>query len=145
MKKIIIYSSAGNQVNVKVEFDGDTVWLSLKQIAELFERDKSVISRHLKNIYETGELVRELTVAKKATVDIEGKREISRQIEYYNLDAILSVGYRVNSKKGTEFRKWANQVNHNLVIEDRKNYSRKIKRFKQEYEERLDSKQNHSI
>ena len=83
--------------------------MSLNQIATLFERDKSVISRHLKSIYKEGELIREATVAKNATVQSEGNREVERTIEYYNLDAILSTGYRVNSKRGTQFRQWATQ------------------------------------
>ena len=88
---------------------GGTLWLSLNQIATLFERDKSLISRHLKSIYKEGELIREATVAKNATVQSEGNREVERTIEYYNLDAILSTGYRVNSKRGTQFRQWATQ------------------------------------
>lgn len=88
----------------------DTVWLSLQQIAALFGRDKSVVSRHLSNIYRAKELRRAATVANYATVQTEGKRRISRDIEFYNLDAILSVGYRINSKRGTQFRIWANTV-----------------------------------
>jgi death-on-curing family protein len=110
MNKIEIFTTKNNQAQVKVKFDGDTVWLSLNQMAELFEKDKSVISRHLNNIYREAELEREATVAKNATVQTEGKREIAREIEYYNLDAILSVGYRVNSKQGTEFRRWATKL-----------------------------------
>ncbi|MGI6395307.1 MAG: RhuM family protein [bacterium] len=86
------------------------MWLTLNQIAALFNRDKSVISRHLRNIYKEGELSFEATVAKNATVQIESGRKVKRDIEYYNLDAILSVGYRVNSKQGTLFRIWANRV-----------------------------------
>lgn len=94
---------------IKVQFDNDSFWLSLNEIALLFERDKSVISRHLKNIYQEGELDSLSTVAKNATVQYEGERKVNRIIEYYNLDAILSVGYRVNSKQGTQFRQWATQ------------------------------------
>jgi hypothetical protein len=89
--------------------EGETFWLSLNQIAQLFERDKSVISRHLRNIFKEGELEQEATVAKNATVQKESGRKVKREIEYYNLDAILSVGYRVNSKRGTQFRQWATQ------------------------------------
>jgi len=85
----------------------DTVWLSLDQMAELFQRDKSTISRHIKNVYTEGELKPELTVAKFATVQNEGNRNVERQIEYYNLDVIISVGYRVKSHRGTQFRIWA--------------------------------------
>lgn len=104
---IEIYRSADGQAQVEVRFGQETVWLSLQQMADVFGRDKSVISRHLKNIFAEGELSPEATVAKNATVQTEGKRQVSRDIEYYNLDAILSVGYRVNSKAGTQFRIWA--------------------------------------
>ncbi|MFN4023163.1 MAG: virulence RhuM family protein, partial [Hydrogenophilus thermoluteolus] len=102
---IIIYE--GGEARVEVRLDRETVWLSLQQLAELFGRDKSVISRHLRNIYASGELEREATVAKNATVQREGVREVVRDIEYYNLDAIISVGYRVNSARATRFRQWA--------------------------------------
>ena len=104
---IEIYQSADGQAQVEVRFGEETVWLSLQQMAEVFSRDKSVISRHLRNIFREGELSPEATVAKNATVQLEGGREVRRVIEYYNLDAILSVGYRVNSKAGTQFRIWA--------------------------------------
>src|SRR5699024_3049834 len=95
---------------IEVRLQGETVWLSLQQLADLFGRDRSVVSRHLKNIYETGELERHRTVAKNATVQREGGREVVREIEYYNLDAIISAGYRVNSKRATRFRQWATRV-----------------------------------
>ena len=88
----------------------ETVWLTLSQLAILFDRDKSVISRHLRNIYAEGELTREATVAKNATVQDESGRMVMRQIEYYNLDVIISIGYRVKSFRGTQFRQWANKV-----------------------------------
>ena len=109
MSEIIIYSSSDNATQIEVTFDNETIWLSLNQIAELFGRDKSVISRHLKKIFQTNELVFEATVAKNATVQFEAGREVKREIEFYNLDAIISVGYRVNSVKGTQFRQWATQ------------------------------------
>lgn len=105
---IEIYSTNGES-QIEVTFVNETIWLSLNQISELFDRDKSVISRHLKNIYKEQELDRSSTVAKNATVQMEGKRGIQREIEVFNLDAIISVGYRVNSKKGTQFRIWATQ------------------------------------
>ena len=109
MSEIIIYSSSDNATQIEVTFDNETIWLSLNQITKLFGRDKSVISRHLKKIFETNELVYEATVAKNATVQFEAGREVKREIEFYNLDAIISVGYRVNSVKGTQFRQWATQ------------------------------------
>src|SRR3982751_6850526 len=102
--QVIIYQGPEGQTSIDVKLENDTVWLSLVQLSSLFDKDKSVISRHLKNIYTEGELEREATVAKNATVQTEGKREVLREIEYYNLDAIISVGYRVNSKRGTQFR-----------------------------------------
>ena len=97
-------------MSLDVRLEQETLWLSLNQIAGLFERDKSVISRHLRNVFQEGELDREGTVAFFATVQNEGGREVERKVEYFNLDAILSVGYRVNSKRGTQFRIWATQV-----------------------------------
>ncbi|WP_217125263.1 RhuM family protein [Hydrogenophilus thiooxidans] len=104
----IIYE--GDHVRVEVRVEQENVWLSLQQLADLFDRDKSVISRHLRNIFASGELEREATVAKTATVQREGEREVVREIEYYNLDAIISVGYRVNSTRATRFRQWATRV-----------------------------------
>ncbi len=109
MNEIEIYTAQDGQTQVEVRFEGETFWLSLNQIATLFERDKSVISRHLNNIFKEGELEEKATVAKNATVQIEAGREVKRAIEYYNLDAILSIGHRVNSKRGTQFRQWATQ------------------------------------
>lgn len=105
---IEIYESKG-ETRIEVRFEKDSVWLSLNQLSELFGRDKSVISRHLRKIYDDKELVYSATVAKNATVQIEGSRKVSREIDFYNLDAIISVGYRVNSKRGTQFRIWATQ------------------------------------
>lgn len=93
-----------------MRLDRETVWLSLSQMTELFGRDKSVISRHLRKIFQSGELEREATVAKNATVQSEGGREVVREIEFFNLDAIISVGYRVNSTRGTQFRIWATRT-----------------------------------
>lgn len=105
--EVVVYQAPDGQVRVEVRLERETVWLSLNQLAELFGRDKSVISRHLRNVFESGELERAATVAKNATVQTEGGRGVVREIEFFNLDAILSVGYRVNSKRGTQFRIWA--------------------------------------
>lgn len=105
--KIIIYKTEDEAVSVYVRFDQDTVWLTLDQMAELFDRDKSTISRHVKNIFAEGELTREATVAKFATVQQEGSRQVERDLDFYNLDVIISVGYRVKSLRGTQFRQWA--------------------------------------
>ena len=92
------------RTRMDVRFKGETAWLSLNQMAELFQRDKSVISKHIKNTFAEGELRAEATVAKFATVQTEGGRTVSRDIEFYNLDVIISVGYRVKSHRGTQFR-----------------------------------------
>ena len=107
--QIEIYQGSDGKTQIEVRFEGDTFWLPLQQISELFQRDKSVISRHIKNIYKEGELAKEATDAKNATVQIEGKRTVEREVEFYNLDLILSVGYRVNSRQGSQFRIWATQ------------------------------------
>ena len=106
--EIVIYE--GGEARVEVRVEHENVWLSLQQLADLFGRDKSVISRHLRNIFASGELDREATVAKNATVQREGEREVVRDIEYFNLDVIISVGYRVNSTRATRFRQWATRV-----------------------------------
>ena len=108
--KMIIYTTEDGLVKIETTFNDETVWLSLDQMASLFQRDKSTISRHIKNIYEEGELVREATVANFATVQNEGDRQVERNIEYYNLDVIISVGYRVKSKRGVQFRIWATNL-----------------------------------
>jgi hypothetical protein len=114
---IEIYTSQDGSTQIEVQFKGDTFWLNLNQISSLFDRDKSVISRHLSNIYKEGELDQISTVAKNATVQIEADRQVKREIEFYNLDAILSVGYRVNSKRGTQFRQWATKRLKDYLIE----------------------------
>lgn len=114
--EIILYQSEDGQTKIEVRLEGETVWLTLNQLAELFQRDKSVISRHIKNVFDEGELEPERTVAKNATVQIEGGREIVRELDYYNLDMIISVGYRVNSLRGTQFRIWATQRLREYII-----------------------------
>jgi len=112
--KIEIYASVDGLAQLEVQFEGETFWLNLNQISSLFEKDKSVISRHLKNIFTAGELNRDSVVAKNATTASDGKTYV---VEYFNLDAILSVGYRVNSKRGTQFRQWATQRLKDFLIE----------------------------
>jgi len=114
--EVVVYEAPDGEVRVDVRLERDTVWLSLGQMADLFGRDKSVISRHLRSVFASGELDREATVAKNATVQREGDREVVREVEYFSLDAILSVGYRVNSKRGTQFRIWATRTLRDHVI-----------------------------
>ncbi|MFA5777054.1 MAG: virulence protein RhuM/Fic/DOC family protein [Parcubacteria group bacterium] len=116
-KEVIIYQGKSGAIELKGDFKRETIWANLQQIADLFEADKSGISRHIKNIFSNGELAKKSTVAKIATVRKEGNREIKREIEFYNLDMILSVGYRVNSKKATEFRKWATKTLRQHILE----------------------------
>ncbi len=104
----LLYRTEDGRSRLEVRLEAETVWLSLTQLAELFQRDKSVISRHLKNLFDEGELMRERVVAKFATTASDGK---TYQVEFFNLDAIISVGYRVNSYRGTQFRVWATERN----------------------------------
>ena len=104
---LLMYTTEDGITKVEVTFDQDTVWLSIDQMAELFQRDKSTISRHLKNIFEEGELDKNSVVAKNATTASDGK---TYQVDYYNLDVIISVGYRVKSLRGTQFRIWATNI-----------------------------------
>ncbi|HLR16582.1 MAG TPA: virulence RhuM family protein [Alcanivoracaceae bacterium] len=106
-KEFIIFTTDDGKVAINTQFDDETVWLSLDQMAELFDRNKSTISRHINNVFEEGELGRSATVADFATVQNEGGRQVQRQIEHFNLDVIISVGYRVKSLRGTQFRQWA--------------------------------------
>ncbi|HZU53161.1 MAG TPA: virulence RhuM family protein [Holophagaceae bacterium] len=114
--QFLVYQTEDGKLKIEVRFQGETVWLSLNQLSELFQRDKSVISRHIKNVYEEGELRAEGTVAKSATVQAEGGKQVTRDIEFYNLDVIISVGYRVKSHRGTQFRIWATQRLREYIV-----------------------------
>lgn len=121
--QIIIFQSEDKNISVDVLFDNETVWLNLDQIASLFEKNKSTISRHIKNIFDEGELEPNSTVANFATVQNEGGREVKRNVDFYNLDIIISVGYRVKSLRGTQFRKWATKhlnefIKKGFVLDD---------------------------
>ena len=109
-EKVIIYQTEDGSIEILTHLEYETVWLSQKQMAELFDKDSDTIGLHLKNIYLTGELQEKATTEKYSLVQKEGKREVKRKIQIYNLDAIISVGYRVNFKKGTQFRIWATKV-----------------------------------
>jgi hypothetical protein len=105
--EMLVYTTEDGLTKIETTFDGDTVWLSIDQMAELFQRDKSTISRHIKNIFTEGELKREAIVANFATTAADGK---TYQVNYYNLDVIISVGYRVKSQRGVQFRIWATGI-----------------------------------
>jgi prophage maintenance system killer protein len=108
--KILIYQTEDGKTQVDVRMENDTVWLTQAQMAELFQTDRTSIVRHINNIYKVEELEREATCAKIAQVQIEGNRKVTRNIPYFNLDMIISVGYRVNAKRGVKFRQWANRI-----------------------------------
>ena len=129
--EIVLYQAQDGTVELDVRLERESLWLSLNQIAALFERDKSVISRHLRNVYATAELDRAATVAFFATVQDEGGRTVERQVEYFNLDAILSVGYRVNSKRGTQFRIWATRVLRDHLLQGYSVNERRLQELKQ--------------
>ena len=114
--KIIIYQTEDGQTQIDVRLENETVWLTQAQMAELFQTDRTSIVRHINNIYKVEELDRESTCAKIAQVQIEGKRTVRRNIPYFNLDMIISVGYRVNSKRGVRFRQWANKILKDYLI-----------------------------
>lgn len=107
---LAVYQAKTGAIQLRADAQRETLWASAQQMVELFETDKSGISRHIQNIYETGELSRSATVAKIATVQKEGNREVTREIEYFNLDVIISVGYRISSQRGTRFRQWATKT-----------------------------------
>ncbi len=110
---IRIYHLMDGKTEINVQLDNDTVWLNLNQIVDLFNRDKSTISRHISNIFKEEELHKDSVVAKNATTASDGK---TYQVDFYNLDVIISVGYRIKSKRGTQFRIWANQIITHLEI-----------------------------
>ena len=114
---IVLFESEDREVSIDVEFDGETVWLSKDQMGVLFDRDRTVISRHISNVYREKELEREGTCAKFAQVQREGSRDVRRLEEHFNLDVIISVGYRVKSQRGVEFRRWATNVLRRYVID----------------------------
>jgi prophage maintenance system killer protein len=124
--EIVIYQAENGRATLEVRLEQETIWLDAHQMAKLFERDRSVIVRHIRNIYETKELSRNSTCAKNAQVAADGK---TRFMDLYNLDMIISVGYRVNSKRGTQFRIWATQVLKDHIL---KGYSVNEKRLREE-------------
>lgn len=114
--EFLLYTTPNDKVKVEIFLRDETVWLTQAKIAELFDVDRSVVTKHLQNIFQEGELDKNSTCAKIAQVQIEGQRQVTRNVEFYNLDAIISVGYRVNSRQATHFRIWATQVLKEYVI-----------------------------
>ena len=114
--KLLLYTTPNGKVKVEIFLHDETVWLTQSKIAELFDVDRSVVTKHLQNIFREGELDKNLTCAKIAQVQTEGQRQVTRNVVFYNLDAIISVGYRVNSRQATHFRIWATQVLKEYII-----------------------------
>ena len=114
--QFLLYQTPDGNSQIEVKLQNDTVWLSLDQMAELFQRNKSTISRHIKNVLEDGELQEEATIANFATVQNEGTRKVERVIAFYNLDMLISVGYRVHSYRGVQFRIWATKVLKEYIV-----------------------------
>jgi len=114
--EILLYTTPNGKVKVEIYLQNETIWLTQQKIADLFGVERSVVTKHLKNIFDQGELIKEATCAKIAQVQNEGGREVIRNIEFYNLDAIISVGYRVNSVQATHFRIWATALLKEYII-----------------------------
>lgn len=117
MDEVLIYQNEAGQTAVEVRVEHDTLWLSMPQIADLFGVNIPAISKHIRNIYESGELDSSSTVSKKETVRLEGRRQVKRSLDFYNLDIVISVGYRVNSAQATHFRVWANRVLKDYLVQ----------------------------
>lgn len=130
--KIEIYKTADNNTEINVHFDEDTVWLNRQQMSHLFKRDIKTIGKHINNIFKEGELNQKATVANFATVQKEGERNVERSIEHYNLDVIISVGYRVKSQRGTQFRQWATRRLKDYLVQG---YAINEKRLVQQQQE----------
>ncbi len=132
--EIILYKS-GKDVKLEVKFEEETVWLNLNQMCLRFERDKSVISRHISNVFAEKELQKNSVVAKYATVQTEKNREVTRNIDYYNLDVIISVGYRVKSKRGAQFRIWASKILKDYLVKGYVLNQKRLAETKEQLEE----------
>lgn len=125
-QKIVVFESRDGEVRLDVGFDGNTVWLTKDQMAMLFERDRTVISRHIANVYKEEEADKTTTCAKFARVQVEGSREVLRSYDLYNLDIVISVGYRVKSQRGVEFRRWATGVLRKYIVEGHAENQRRL-------------------
>jgi len=134
--EIVIYKAAEGP-EIKVQMDGETIWMTQSQIAGLFGTERAAISKHIKNIYNSSELSANRTVSKMETVQIEGGRAIKRQVEYYNLDMIVSVGYRVNSNRATQFRIWATQRLRDYLLQGYVVNKNRLDQLKQEHNSQL--------
>jgi len=138
MSDIVIYKDKNGEVEVEVKLEDETLWLSQKQIAELFGVSIPTINKHIKNIYKEEELSKDSTIRKFLIVRQEGKRRVKREIEHYNLDLIISVGYRVKSKVATKFRQWATKVLKSYIIKGYALNQEKIKQRFSEFEKEIE-------
>ncbi len=141
--QLILYQAEDGETRIQVTMQDETVWLTQKQMVELFQRDKSVISRHISNVFKEGELERESTVAIFATVQQEGQRTITRDVEYYNLDIVISVGYRVKSHRGTQFRIWATKTLREYLVKGFVINDERLKGTEQNYFDELVERVRH--
>ncbi len=129
--EIVLFESSDARVSLPVSVDGETVWLTKEQMTLLFDRDRTVISRHVSNAYREGELERETTCANFARVQMEGDRKVERVVDHYNLDVIISVGYRVKSRRGVEFRRWATSVLREYLLKGHVENRRRLEQLGQ--------------
>jgi len=135
MSEILFYAAADGSTQVQVQVDTDTVWLTQRQLAELFAKDLRTISEHIGNLYREGELTRTATIRKFRIVQPEGKRQVERDVEHYNLDVIISVGYRVKSVQGTQFRIWATRILREHLLQGYTLNQQRLRQSEQQREE----------
>lgn len=139
---LVIYQTSSGEIGFRGDFSHETIWATQAQIAEVFGVERSVVTKHIKNIYKEQELEEKPTCAKIAQVQIEGNREVVRNIEHYNLDMIISVGYRVNSKTATEFRKWATKTLREYITKGFVLNKKQLKKNHQEFLKTVTTIQN---
>ena len=131
--EIVIFKTADEKISVDVRFEGETVWLTQAQLVDLYGSSKANVSEHIKHIFEEGELTKEATVRKFRTVQTEGNRSVEREVEYYNLDMIISLGYRIKSKIVTQFRQWATKHLNEYI---RKDFTKELKQIENKNKEK---------
>ena len=133
-KELAIYQASNGEIKLKEDIENETIWANQKEISDIFGVERSVVTKHIRNIYKDNEVDKNATCAKIAQVQIEGQRTVKREVEYYNLDIILSVGYRTNSKIAIEFRKWATKTLKDYIVQG---YTINQERIQKNYDEFL--------
>ena len=131
--EIVIFKTSDEKISIDVRFEGETVWLTQAQLVDLYGSSKGNVSEHIKHIFEEGELTKEATVRKFRTVQTEGNRSVEREVEYYNLDMIISLGYRIKSKIATQFRQWATKLLNEYI---RKGFTKELKQIENKTKEK---------